>query len=52
MLARATAARTARSLTRFLSTMGVDKTTISEGDGKQFPAAGDKLTMHYTGTRE
>merc|ERR1719433_774312 len=24
--------------------------TISPGDGKTFPKAGDKLTMHYTGT--
>ncbi|CAK0808719.1 unnamed protein product [Prorocentrum cordatum] len=24
--------------------------TLSPGDGKTFPKAGDKLTMHYTGT--
>lgn len=30
--------------------MGVTKTTISPGDGKTFPKAGDRLTMHYTGT--
>lgn len=30
--------------------MGVTKTTVSEGDGKTFPKAGDKLKMHYTGT--
>ncbi|KAA0164928.1 hypothetical protein FNF28_03662 [Cafeteria roenbergensis] len=30
--------------------MGVKKTTIKAGDGSTFPKAGDKLTMHYTGT--
>ncbi len=30
--------------------MGVTKTTITNGDGKTFPKAGDSLTMHYTGT--
>lgn len=25
-------------------------TTTAPGDGKTFPKAGDKLTMHYTGT--
>ncbi|KAJ9452892.1 Peptidyl-prolyl cis-trans isomerase [Diplonema papillatum] len=30
--------------------MGVQKQTITPGDGVTFPKAGDKLTMHYTGT--
>jgi FK506-binding protein 1 len=30
--------------------MGVTKTTISSGNGSVFPASGDKLKMHYTGT--
>ena len=30
--------------------MGVTKTVIEEGDGKNFPVKGDKLKMHYTGT--
>jgi FK506-binding protein 1 len=30
--------------------MGVEKETISPGDGTTFPKAGDQLTMHYTGT--
>ncbi|CCX05803.1 macrolide-binding protein FKBP12 [Pyronema domesticum] len=30
--------------------MGVTKTTISAGDGVNFPKAGDSLTMHYVGT--
>jgi FK506-binding protein 1 len=30
--------------------MGVEKETISVGDGETFPTAGDMLTMHYTGT--
>ena len=29
--------------------MGVEKTTISPGDGKTFPKKGDMLTMHYHG---
>ena len=29
---------------------GVVKKTISFGDGKTYPKAGDNLTMHYTGT--
>mmetsp|Transcript_24300 Transcript_24300/g.36452 ORF Transcript_24300/g.36452 Transcript_24300/m.36452 type:complete len:129 (-) Transcript_24300:220-606(-) len=29
--------------------MGVEKVTISDGDKKNYPSAGDKLTMHYTG---
>merc|ERR1711935_85110 len=30
--------------------MGVTKDITDEGDGKTFPAKGDKLKMHYTGT--
>mmetsp|Transcript_17583 Transcript_17583/g.43255 ORF Transcript_17583/g.43255 Transcript_17583/m.43255 type:complete len:124 (-) Transcript_17583:2788-3159(-) len=30
--------------------MGVEKETIKEGDGTNFPKKGDQLTMHYTGT--
>jgi FKBP-type peptidyl-prolyl cis-trans isomerase len=30
--------------------MGVTKTTITAGDGANFPKAGDSLTMHYVGT--
>eukprot|EP00549_Striatella_unipunctata_P024736 CAMPEP_0118715104 /NCGR_PEP_ID=MMETSP0800-20121206/26662_1 /TAXON_ID=210618 ORGANISM="Striatella unipunctata, Strain CCMP2910" /NCGR_SAMPLE_ID=MMETSP0800 /ASSEMBLY_ACC=CAM_ASM_000638 /LENGTH=128 /DNA_ID=CAMNT_0006621181 /DNA_START=75 /DNA_END=461 /DNA_ORIENTATION=- len=30
--------------------MGVNKETIKEGDGTNFPKEGDQLTMHYTGT--
>ena len=30
--------------------MGVDKAILKEGDGATFPAKGDTLTMHYTGT--
>eukprot|EP00754_Rhynchopus_humris_P046331 Rhum_TRINITY_DN5846_c0_g1::Rhum_TRINITY_DN5846_c0_g1_i1::g.18596::m.18596/K09568/FKBP1; FK506-binding protein 1 len=30
--------------------MGVTKTTITPGDGQNFPKAGDRLSMHYTGT--
>ncbi|KAL3944627.1 MAG: hypothetical protein SGBAC_001287 [Bacillariaceae sp.] len=30
--------------------MGVEKETIKEGDGTNFPKKGDELTMHYTGT--
>ncbi|PVU86987.1 hypothetical protein BB559_006284 [Furculomyces boomerangus] len=32
--------------------MGFTKETTTPGDGKTFPKAGDKLTMHYTGTLE
>eukprot|EP01063_Lacrimia_lanifica_P007118 TRINITY_DN144_c0_g2_i1.p2 TRINITY_DN144_c0_g2~~TRINITY_DN144_c0_g2_i1.p2 ORF type:complete len:118 (+),score=54.62 TRINITY_DN144_c0_g2_i1:40-393(+) len=30
--------------------MGVTKTVITAGDNATFPKAGDRLTMHYTGT--
>eukprot|EP01052_Picozoa_sp_SAG31_P009148 SAG31_NODE_476_length_15154_cov_24.796878_2_plen_93_part_00 len=30
--------------------MGVTKTVLRDGDRSTFPKAGDKLTMHYTGT--
>lgn len=30
--------------------MGVEKETITAGDGATFPSSGDMLTMHYTGT--
>ena len=30
--------------------MGVEKQTITAGGGTTFPKAGDKLSMHYTGT--
>ncbi|KAI8821377.1 uncharacterized protein EV422DRAFT_550584 [Fimicolochytrium jonesii] len=30
--------------------MGVTKETIKAGDGKNFPKAGDTVTMHYVGT--
>jgi len=32
------------------ASMGVEKETIKEGDGTNFPKKGDELTMHYTGT--
>merc|ERR1711934_574937 len=32
------------------SRMGVTKDITDEGDGVTFPAKGDKLKMHYTGT--
>ncbi|OMJ18848.1 Peptidyl-prolyl cis-trans isomerase FKBP1A [Smittium culicis] len=32
--------------------MGVTVDIISPGDGSNFPKAGDKLSMHYTGTFE
>ncbi|PVU90862.1 hypothetical protein BB561_004687 [Smittium simulii] len=32
--------------------MGVNVEVINPGDGSNFPKAGDKLTMHYTGTLE
>ncbi|KAI8587676.1 hypothetical protein BDZ88DRAFT_453787 [Geranomyces variabilis] len=30
--------------------MGVTKTTITPGDGKNFPKKGDTVSMHYVGT--
>eukprot|EP01061_Rhynchopus_euleeides_P037587 TRINITY_DN641_c0_g1_i1.p2 TRINITY_DN641_c0_g1~~TRINITY_DN641_c0_g1_i1.p2 ORF type:complete len:110 (+),score=53.90 TRINITY_DN641_c0_g1_i1:56-385(+) len=30
--------------------MGVTKEVVKAGDGQNFPKAGDRLTMHYTGT--
>ncbi|KAF8924814.1 hypothetical protein EDD21DRAFT_420806 [Dissophora ornata] len=30
--------------------MGVTKTTLSPGDGQNFPKAGDTVTIHYVGT--
>ena len=30
--------------------MGVDVEVTKPGDGKHFPKAGDKVTVHYTGT--
>ena len=30
--------------------MGVERIILKAGDGKTFPKAGDRLTMHYTGT--
>ncbi len=30
--------------------MGVEIKTLEEGDGKNFPSKGQKVTMHYTGT--
>jgi hypothetical protein len=30
--------------------MGVEVALTTPGDGEHFPVAGDKLTMHYTGT--
>ncbi|KAL7580251.1 hypothetical protein ACA910_012988 [Epithemia clementina (nom. ined.)] len=30
--------------------MGVTKEILKDGDGKTFPKAGDKMTMHYVGT--
>ena len=30
--------------------MGVDKTTLREGDGTNYPLKGQKLSMHYLGT--
>ena len=30
--------------------MGVTKEVVTEGDGVNYPKAGDDLTMHYTGT--
>ncbi|ARF58753.1 FKBP-type peptidyl-prolyl cis-trans isomerase [Streptomyces gilvosporeus] len=32
--------------------MGVTREVIKAGDGKNFPKAGDSITMHYTGTLE
>ncbi|WP_411129857.1 FKBP-type peptidyl-prolyl cis-trans isomerase [Streptomyces sp. x-19] len=32
--------------------MGVTREVITAGDGKNFPKAGDSITMHYTGTLE
>ncbi|CDS14314.1 hypothetical protein LRAMOSA06484 [Lichtheimia ramosa] len=32
--------------------MGVTVETITAGDGKNFPKAGDRVTIHYTGTLE
>jgi FK506-binding protein 1 len=29
--------------------MGVEKTILQAGDGKTYPKAGEKLSMHYTG---
>merc|ERR1712037_789799 len=34
---------------RLVRAFGVDVDTIKAGDGKTFPKAGDRLTMHYTG---
>ncbi|GAA5826481.1 hypothetical protein JCM11251_002389 [Rhodosporidiobolus azoricus] len=44
---RSTALRTFSSSAR---TMGVTVETISPGDGKNFPKAGDNVSMHYVGT--
>eukprot|EP00188_Purpureofilum_apyrenoidigerum_P003388 Plantae.Rhodophyta-Purpureofilum_apyrenoidigerum.ctg35153.p1 GENE.Plantae.Rhodophyta-Purpureofilum_apyrenoidigerum.ctg35153~~Plantae.Rhodophyta-Purpureofilum_apyrenoidigerum.ctg35153.p1 ORF type:complete len:150 (+),score=25.22 Plantae.Rhodophyta-Purpureofilum_apyrenoidigerum.ctg35153:38-451(+) len=30
--------------------MGVDKQTISPGDGKTYPKVGQRVSVHYTGT--
>ncbi|GAB5359673.1 hypothetical protein AAMO2058_000563200 [Amorphochlora amoebiformis] len=45
--------RALRALRGFHSSrrlLGVTKTILTEGDGKTFPEAGDRLTMHYTGS--
>ncbi|CAF0906247.1 unnamed protein product [Brachionus calyciflorus] len=37
---------------RFLSTMGVTKQVIRNGDGRSFPQRGQKVSVHYTGFLE
>jgi len=38
-----------RALLRSQIRTGVTRTTLKEGDGKNFPQKGDTLMMHYTG---
>jgi hypothetical protein len=40
---------TARNFTSTTKRMGVQKTTLSPGDGVNFPEVGDTVTMHYVG---
>ncbi|KAI8837568.1 hypothetical protein BC829DRAFT_365016 [Chytridium lagenaria] len=47
--ATATATATRSFSTSFIA-FGVKKITLREGNGKDFPKKGDKVTMHYTGT--
>merc|ERR1711892_511134 len=42
--------RLSRSFKSSTAVMGVEVVTHQAGDGKTYPSAGDKLTMHYTGT--
>jgi FKBP-type peptidyl-prolyl cis-trans isomerase len=48
--AQVTCARSRSISVTTVAAMGVERQVITTGDGKTFPKAGQKVTVHYTGT--